>query len=339
VTVESLVERLPLTAPNYFNHPLIDRTGVKGDYDFKLEWIGRGQISSLSDSLSLFTSIEKQLGIKVEAQEVPMPTLTVGRVNRTPAPNPPGALEKLGPAPTEFDVADINPSRPGANEDFNVSNGRIQAQAILLKDMIAFAYNVEEEWVRSGEKWLDTDRYDIVAKTAPTASADTLRVMLRSLLEERFRLKVHKEPQPVSVYALTGNKTKMKDADPLSRSACARSAADGLVHYTCVNTTMAQLVEKLPGVAGGYLDHPMVDLTGLKGGYDFTLSWTPRNRLLGGRGPAPAGSDGSAAPADQPVGFTIFEAVDRQLGLKLASQKHPMPVLVIDRIERKPVEN
>jgi uncharacterized protein (TIGR03435 family) len=206
--------------------------------------------------------------------------------------------------------------------------------------MIAFAYNVEEDWVKGGEKWLDTERYDIAAKTAPTASADTLRVMLRSLLEERFRLKVHKEDQPVPVYALTGSKPKIKEADPSSRSTCTRSAADGLVHYTCVNTTMAQLAEKLPNVAGGYLDHPMVDLTGLKGGYDFILSWTPRNRLLGGgRGPAPAAADGGAASADRPVGFTIFEAVDRQLGLKLASQKHPMPVLVIDHIERKPAEN
>jgi uncharacterized protein (TIGR03435 family) len=263
----------------------------------------------------------------------------VGNVNRTPSANPAGTIEKLGPTPTEFDVADIKPSRPGASEDFNISNGRIQAQSIVLKDLIAFAYDVEEDWVK-GEKWVDSDRYDIVAKTAPTASADTLRTMLRSLLEDRFRLKVHKEPQPVTIYALTAAKPKLKDADPSSRSTCKSAVADGARTYTCTNTTMEQLVKTLPNVAGGYLDHPAVDLTGLKGSYDFTLSWTPRNRLLG-RGGAnqPAPDAGGLAPAERPVGLTIFEALDRQLGLKLATQKHPMPVVVIDHIERKPAEN
>jgi uncharacterized protein (TIGR03435 family) len=339
VTIASLAERLMQTAPGYFNRPVIDRTGLEGAYDFKLEWVGRAQVSSLSDSLSIFTSIEKQLGVKVESRNVPMPVLTVNHVNRTPSPNPPGVLEKLGPTPTEFDVADIKPSRPGADENFNVSNGRIQAQSILLKDMIAFAYDVEEDWVK-GEKWIDTDRYDIAAKTAPTASADTLRTMLRALLEDRFRLKVHKEPQPVTVYALSAARPKLKEADPASRSTCKAGAADGARTYTCVNTTMEQLAKALPNVAGGYLDHPVVDLTGLIGAYDFTLSWTPRGRLMGGGRGAPAqpASD-TLSPADRPVGFTIFEAVDRQLGLKLTSQKHPMPVVVIDHIERKPAEN
>jgi uncharacterized protein (TIGR03435 family) len=341
ITMESLVERLPMAAPAYFNLPVLDRTGLKGTYDFKLAWVGRAQVASLSDSLSIFSSIEKQLGVKVERQNTPMLVLTVSHVNRTPAANPPGVSEKLGPVPTEFDVAEVRPSRPGANEDFNMSNGRIQAQSILLKDLIAFAYDVEEDWVKGGEKWLDSDRYDMVAKTAPTASADTLRVMLQSLLAERFRLKVHKEPQPVTVYALTIGKPKLKDADPATRSTCKSGAADGARTYTCVNTSMAQLAQKLPDVAAGYLDHPVVDLTGLKGSYDFTLSWTPRGRLLGGGrgGATPPAGDATPAAADRPVGYTIFEAVDHQLGLKLATQKHPMPVVVIDHIERKPAEN
>jgi uncharacterized protein (TIGR03435 family) len=337
IPIESLPERLMQTAPGYFNRPVVDHTGLKGSYDFKLAWAGRGQVTSLSDERSLFTSIEKQLGMKVESQNVPMPVLTVAKVNRTPSANPPGVMEKLGPTPTEFDAADLKPSKPGANEDFNVSNGRIQAQSILLKDLIAFAYDVEEDWVK-GEKWIDTDRYDIVAKTAPTASADTLRTMLRALLEERFRLKVHKEPQPVTVYALTAAKPKLKEADPAERSTCKAGAGDAGRIYACTNTTMEQLAKSIQNVAGGYLDHPVVDLTGLKGAYDFTITWTPRNRLMGRAAAAPAPADG-LAPEDRPVGLTIFEAVDRQLGLKLASQKHPMPVVVIDHMERKPAEN
>jgi uncharacterized protein (TIGR03435 family) len=201
--------------------------------------------------------------------------------------------------------------------------------------MISFAYDVEDEWVRGGQKWLETDRYDITAKTAPTASADTLRVMVQSLLADRFGLKVHTESQPVTVYALTVNKSKLKDAEPSGRSTCKQAAVDGARTYTCTNTTMPQLAAKLRDAAGAYLDHPVIDQTGLTGAYDFMLSWSPRNLLMtGGRGPAP-----NAEPADRPAGLTIFEAVDRQLGLKLSTQKHPMPVIVIDRMNRTPTEN
>jgi uncharacterized protein (TIGR03435 family) len=344
-TLESLAERLPQVAPAYFNRPVVDRTGLKGAYDFQLRWVGRAQLGADGEgnSLSLFNSIEKQLGVKVENQTAPMPVLVVERANRTPAPNAAGVLEKLGPPPTEFEVADVRPSKPNEEQDFNMNAGRVDARAISLRELIAFAFEVEEDWLRGGEKWLDTDRYNILAKTAPTASVEVLRTMLQALLAERFGLKVHKEPQPVTVYALTVGKSRLKEADPSTRSTCRSSAADGARTYSCQNTTMAQLAEKLRNVAGGYLDHPVVDLTEMKGAYDFELSWAPRNRILG-PGSRPAENPQAAASAiptatDRPAGLTVFEAVDRQLGLKLASKKHTMPVVVIDHIDRTPKEN
>lgn len=347
MTVAALVEALPRVAPAYFDIPMVDRTGLKGAYDFKLQYLPRGQLppGTEGNSLSLFTSIEKQLGVKVERQTAPVQVLIVEHANRTPADNPPGTIEKLGPPPTEFEVAEVKRSRPDEKENFTMNNGRIDARALTLKDAITFAYNVEDDWVRGGEKWLETDHFDIMAKTAPTASEDTLRRMLVSLLEERFKLKVHKEPQPVPVYALTAGKPKLKEADPSSLSTCKQGAADGSRFYTCQNTTMAQLAEKIRNVAGtqGYLDHPVVDFTGLKGAYDFTLTWVLQIRLQG-KGPNPGdggGGGGGAVPVatDRPVGLTLFEAVDRQLGLKLAVQKHPMPVVVIDHIQRNPTDN
>jgi uncharacterized protein (TIGR03435 family) len=351
VTMQGLAERLPMVAPGYFNLPVIDRTGLKGQYDFKLRYVGRGQVMPGAEgaAMSLFNVIEKQLGVRAEKQTAPMPVLTVERANRVPAENPPGTVEKLGVTPTEFEVATLKPSRPGEEEDANVTAGRIDAKALALRDLIAFAYNVEDDWIRGGEKWLESDRYDITAKTAPTASADTLRVMLQSLLAERFHLKVHKDPQPVTVYALTAGKSKLKEADPSERSTCKVSTADGARTYACQNTTMAQFADKIRGVSQGYIDKPVVDLTGLKGAYDFSVTWTPRGRLMGGgRGAAAAAENvaatapaGGAAPtaSERPAGFTLFEAVERQLGLKLATQKHPMPVVVIDHIERTPIEN
>jgi len=341
VTMESLAEQLPGVARGYFDRPVVDRTGLKGAYDFKLEWLPRGQVAAGGEG-SLYLSIEKQLGVKVDPQTSPMPVLTVEKVDRKPADNPPGVTEKLGPAPTEFEVADVRRSRPDEKQDFLMNGGRLDARAVSLKELIAFAYDVEEDWLRGGEKWLDADHYNILAKTAPTASIDTLRTMTQSLLAERFKLKVHKEPQPVTVYALTAGKHKLKDADPSARPGCKLGLADGARTYTCQNTTMADFAEKLRNVAAAYLEHPVVDLTGLKGAYDFALTWSPKGRILGsGPGAAPAATDTAGAPTavDRPVGFTIFEAVERNLGLKLAAQKHPMPVIVIDHVERTPTEN
>jgi uncharacterized protein (TIGR03435 family) len=105
---------------------------------------------------------------------------------------------------------------------------------------------------------------------------------------------------------------------------------------------MEQFAKRIRDVAGAYLEHPVVDLTGLKGAYDFTLAWAPRNRTLGNgpqvqptteSGPVPIASDRGAGV------LTLYEAVDRQMGLKLATQKHPMQVVVIDHMERTPTEN
>jgi uncharacterized protein (TIGR03435 family) len=168
--------------------------------------------------------------------------------------------------------------------------------------------------------------------------------MLRTLLEQRFKLKVHKEDQPVPVYALTLPKKnpKLKPSDGSARSACKIGVDYGLRTYTCQGTTMAQFAEKIRQVASGYLDHPVVDLTGLTGAYDFAVTWTGAGRLkaAGGRGGEAGQPVGAAPVASEPsTGLTIFESVDKQLGLKLAAQKHPMPVVVVDHVERTPTEN
>ena len=346
LTMASLAERLPQTAPGYFNLLVVDRTGLEGAYDFNLQWTGRGQIpagTEFTNGSSLFVAIEKQLGTKVEKQTAPMPALTIVSVNRKPAENPPGTMDILGAPPTQFDVATVRLSRPDEQEDFKMTNGRIDAKAVSMRDWITFAYDVEDDWVRGGEKWLDSDKYDITAKSAPTTSTDTLRIMARALLEERFKLKVHKELQPVTVYALTAGKVKLKEADPSARSTCKFGNDAGTRTYTCTNTTMAQLAAKLRDIAAGYLNHPVVDLTGLKGSYDFVLAWAPVGRTMAVARPSesPESAPGSAVPvaSDRPRELTLFEAVDRQLGLKLATQKHPMQVVVIDHMVRTPAAN
>jgi uncharacterized protein (TIGR03435 family) len=94
---------------------------------------------------------------------------------------------------------------------------------------------------------------------------------------------------------------------------------------------MADLADWLPTrIAPSFIDRPVVDLTGLKGPYDIQLDWVPRPLV---------GNAADPASADVAAGATVFDALDKQLGLKLEERKLPMPVIVIDHIERVPTEN
>jgi uncharacterized protein (TIGR03435 family) len=102
------------------------------------------------------------------------------------------------------------------------------------------------------------------------------------------------------------------------------------------STALAQFADKLQFIGNAFLHSPVIDATGLDGSYDFSLSFSPLPPALLAQLSA-RGADGGAA--DPIGGVTIFDAVDRQLGLKLVEQKRPAPVLVIDHIEQKPTDN
>ena len=108
---------------------------------------------------------------------------------------------------------------------------------------------------------------------------------------------------------------------------------------------MAQFAERLMYSANGYVRVPALDATGLEGGWNFSVNFSPIGAFQGGRG----GGDGAGATGPPPSGaltasdpngaISLPEALSKQLGLKLDMQKRPMPVLVIDHVEEKPVEN
>jgi len=138
--------------------------------------------------------------------------------------------------------------------------------------------------------------------------------MLKSLLADRFRLVVHYEDQPIPVYALVTAKKgpKLKASSGEERSTCHITNAGDRRTYVCGNTSMAEFAERLK------ISRPVVDAAGIQGSYNFTLTWTPGDL-----------AEGIADPTGQ---LTLFEAIERQLGLRLESQKRPMPVLVIDHV-------
>jgi uncharacterized protein (TIGR03435 family) len=250
--------------------------------------------------------------------------------------------ENLAIKAKDFEAADLKPSRPDEKENARIlETGRIDLEAFPLRQMIQFAYDIQDEAWLVGPKWLDSAKFDLHANAGSAVSMDALRTMMKSLLVERFKLAVHNEQQPVQVYALiAGKHPKIEPSAGKERAACKRTVPDLMIVYECKNTTMAQFAEQIHQVANGYVGaHPMVDATEMTGAYDFTLTWTPVRGLPNGMGRGGESSAPAEGVASNPGGLTLFEAIDRQLGLKVELQKKPMPVVVIDHVNQVPTEN
>ncbi len=210
--------------------------------------------------------------------------------------------------------------------------GRLSMRNVPMKVMIQMAYHVRPEAVTGGPDWLGSDRFDIVAKALQTTSPDELRRMLQTLLAERFKLAVHTEQKIMPAYALvlgkTGPKLQPSETALLTEQRCGPGeGAAGQKHVACQHITMAVLADTMQEIAPRDIDMPVVDQTGLPGAYNFKLDWTPAVRAA------------ARAFPDAPEGRTLFEAVEAQLGLKLENSKLPLPVIVIDRVDRTPTEN
>ena len=106
---------------------------------------------------------------------------------------------------------------------------------------------------------------------------------------------------------------------------------------TCQNVSMEQFGQLLPSIAGGYTRVPAIDKTGLRGGYDFMLNFSPIEQVQGPRPEAGAANTGVAL--DPTGALSLQDAVRRQLGIRLEETKRPVPVLVIDSINETPTDN
>jgi uncharacterized protein (TIGR03435 family) len=150
----------------------------------------------------------------------------------------------------------------------------------------------------------------------------------------------------VTVYALTvgSGKPKLTQAADSERSGCKpdpnapKPVANMGPMIGCKNTSMADLAENLQQMANAYIDHPIVDATGLQGGWNFLVGWTPRGMLQTPQAPNPNQPAGGVVEATDPNSISVFEAVEKELGLKLVKQKRSVPVIVVDHVDEKPIE-
>jgi uncharacterized protein (TIGR03435 family) len=361
MSMAAFVQNLHYWIYDYFPGPIADSTGLKGTWDFDLKWSNRVQLATAgAEGISIYDAIDKQLGLKLGKQLSPIPVVIVDSLNETPTPNSPDLGKILPPLPPpEFDVATIKPSKPGERAMLQFNGVELNAQT-PLKLLIYFAWELnfnDDEVLVNAPKWLDSDHYDIVAKLAtdpdgkpPIVDEEDFRRLLRELLADRFNMKTHTEDRLVDAYTLIAVNPKLTKADPTSHTRCgqtpgpdgkdpriANPALDKL--WYCQNVTMAQAAQMFQEMlAPDYIYNPIQDATGIKGSWDFVLSFSSARLTMGGGMSAPAPADGATAP--EPIGaVSFFDAVSKQLGLKLVKQKRPLPVLVIDHIDEKPTEN
>lgn len=340
-----------------------DQTGLKGRWNFDLKYSIPLPFGESGERISVTEAIEKQLGLKLEQAPVPQAVLVVDSVERQPSPNAPEIKDALPdiPAPTEFEVADVKlaDGGPGIGLPLPMKfqmdpGGRFVAEGVPMRFLIIRAFNVNNDARLAGlPNWVDSVRVSITAKVSgdaptvmgPFGDSEFLAPLLRSLLTERFGLVWHSEQRNGTGYALVAAKPKLKRADSNSRIFCRTAAfvpgaAPGEQTLTCQNATMALLAEQLGNFPG--INASVQDATGLDGGWDFTLSFNPFPRMLL-NGPARIGGDalpgGGPVASDPGGGYTIFESIEKQLGLKLESRKRQVPVIVIDKLNQKPTEN
>ena len=351
MTMDSFVQGLRgMVGAGLGNKPVVNNTGLEGKWDFslRLSILMNGAPMNGAERITIEDAVEKQMGLKLTEIDVPTPVIVIDSVERKPTPNPPGTAEALPPlkAAAAFDVATVRPSDPDARGGrMNWNANRVTVENMPLRTLLMQAFRGANSLLFSPDalvgmpSFAETAKFNITASSADGTGDPS--AMMRALLAERFKLKWHAEDRPMDAYTLVAVRPKMKKADPASRSHCLRGNAPagsppGSSMLACQNITMDDLADQLMSAGTGNA-WPVRNSTGIEGGWDFTLIY--------GRGPAPmaAGGEGRGGPvaeASDPSGtLTIFEAIEKQLGLKLQMEKRPEPVIVIDHLEEKPTGN
>jgi uncharacterized protein (TIGR03435 family) len=271
--------------------------------------------------------------------------------------------EKAAGGKLAFDVASVKQNTSGApayrassnfplglGDSYPPNGGLFSATNFSVSVYIGFAYKLtphETNTLQSAlPKWANEERFDIEARASASATKDEMRLMMQSLLADRFKLVLHRETREGPVFALVlakpGNIGPNLHVDSSGSKACggytlspsARSA-DGMpsacdVFLTLIdadraqtsarNVTMEMIAGALPFPGMGSFDRPVVDRTGLGGTFDFTINF------------APEGTPGATIQTDTSASSPI-EALRDQLGLKLDSSTGTTETLFIDRIE------
>jgi uncharacterized protein (TIGR03435 family) len=294
------------------------------------------------------------------AQAIPRPPALLAQAQTPQTPvTPPDARPR-------FDVVSIKPCKPGASSDGvpggDSSPGRLRIGCGILAEtdnigMIQVAYNryasgkltsMKVIPIEGGPNWIHSERFEIDARSDAHPSLLMMQgPMMQTILEDRFKLKIHRETRQGPVYELALGKGSSK-LKPFHDGSCIPPVIGGPLpllqdgQRRCRNMASPRSIEMeggtlpmLAGLLGMILDRPVIDKTGIASYFEIHLAFSPDDSAA----PRPIPTDpGAPAAARTPDAPSIFQAIQEQLGLKLVPAKGPMDVLVIDHIER-PSEN
>ena len=287
--------------------------------------------------------------------------------------------EKAAGGKMSFDVTSVKPNAApmsqqtvsanvpmGPGDYYAPTGGLFSATDMPLFSYITFAYKAtgnQAQILRAQvPKWVLSERFDIQARVTGAPTKDQMRLMMQSLLADRFKLAMRRETRQIPVFALVvvkpgklGPQIQPHPSDVPCTSAIAPGVMSGSTSLpapvaggfpaTCGgiqgmdpstpgrvrsgarDVTMALIASTMSAM--GNLDRPVLDRTGLTGGFDFTMEWTPQIS-----GPLPPNTNFTP----DPNGPTFLEALKEQLGFKLDSATGPVDVLVVDHIE-EPMPN
>ena len=274
-----------------------------------------------------------------------------------------------------FEVASVKPSNPNPATPLEAAPmvlpalGRLTATNSTLQMLIMAAYQKQPFQIVGGPPWWRSDKFDINARAAdPSLTTDQMLEMLKTLLADRFKLKVHTETREVPIYALvvarsdgkTGAKLKpsadncpdfkvqqQKQLEALAKGGIAGLAAAAPKPGETAPCAFAPLAQQTPGAIGfrasgqaistlamvltQLMGRPVVDKTGLNGLYDFELTIDLRTLM---NLYSELGVNVGPLPSTLPEGPSMMTLLQEDLGLKLDSQRGPGEVLVVDGAER-----
>jgi uncharacterized protein (TIGR03435 family) len=225
----------------------------------------------------------------------------------------------FGQPKLEFEVASIKPAplqpigRVSVRTSSNTDAGTMTYLNVSLLDLIGQAFKVQQYQI-SGPQWMNDVRFDINARFTPGSTPEQLQQMQRSLIADRFGMKMHQETKEVPVYALVvgkgGSKLKPTDAPGSSSS----NGQNGVIRYEA-KVTMARFGEYL----SQRTNRPVLDKTGLQGAYEIKMEYT-------------SDENNTSVPS-------LLTAIQEELGLKLEATKGPVVSIVVDSAEKTPSEN
>jgi uncharacterized protein (TIGR03435 family) len=239
----------------------------------------------------------------------------------------------------QFEVATIKPSAPitGGRVQIGMGGdpGRINYQGLPMRMLLAAAFDVKDYQI-SGPDWLDSERFDVMAKIPEGVKREQVPAMLQALLAERFKMTFRREKKEMGVYALIVGKNGIK-------AKAVDGSAKGVGQIMMIGRGHVESKVTLSGFAdflSRWVDRPVLDMTETKGNFDIKLDWTPEpgQGVMRGLPVGPPRTDGGEGGGDS-NGPSIFTALQEQLGLRLESRKAPVDIVMLDHIEKIPAAN